>query len=167
MDNWTKVLKNNNIAEVKKLIEQGENVNAENESGESVLAYALRCRCEFDILMLLVENGADIFDTDNEGVSIFDMAITYNNIAMVNYLLDNGVNVNNTTRKSGFTPLMCAACYGRTKIVKILLDKGSDKKAVDYKGFSATDFARKMHKRSVLELLGYDNNVPKNTEYAR
>jgi len=167
MNRWLEVLKNNDYLNAKKLIKNGEDVNDENESGESVLAYALRYQCDFELLMLLVENGADIFDFDNEGVSIFDMAITYGNEEMVRYLLDHGVDVNLTKRKSGFTPLMAAACYGRTEVAKILLDHGADKDAVDSKGFNATDFARKMNKKSILELLEFDPNAPRNTTYAR
>ena len=167
MNKWIEVLKNNNLSEVKFLEASGEDINDANESGESVLAYALRSHCHFDILMFLVEAGADIYDFDDEGVSIFDMAITYNNIKMVEFFLDKGIDVNMTHRKSGFTPLMCAACYGRTEIVKILLENDADKNAKDIKGFTATDFARKMNKKSILQLLDYDENAPKNTMHAR
>jgi ankyrin repeat protein len=167
MTNWIEALKNNDIEKINILICKGENINDENESGESVLAYAIRSHCDFELLMLLIQSGADIYDTDHEGVSIFDMAITYNNIQMTLYFLEKGIDVNKTHRRSGFTPLMCAACYGRTEIAKILLENGADKEAVDLKGLSATDFARKMNKKSVLTLLGYDANAPKNTTYAR
>ena len=113
------------------------------------------------------ENGADIFDTDDEGVSVFDIAITYDNIEMVTYMIEQGKNVNDTTRKSGFTALMGAACYGRVEIVKILLENGADKNARDLKGFSAIDFARKMNKKSILELFDYDEKTPQNRGYAR
>jgi len=115
----------------------------------------------------LVESGADIFDFDDEGVSVFDIAITYANEEMVRYLIDQGISVNKTQRRSGFTPLMAAACYGRVEIAKILLENGADKEAIDSKGFNATDFARKMNKKTILELLDYDENAPKNTTYAR
>jgi ankyrin repeat protein len=167
MDNWIKALKSNDYEMVNELISKGLDVNEKNESGESILAFALRSRVSKEILTLLIETGADIYDIDNEGVSIFDMAITYNNIEMVQYLLDKGIDINNTQRKSKFTALMCASCYGRVEIAKLLLDNGADKEAVDYKGFSATDFARKMHKRSILNLLDFDKNAPQNTTYAR
>ena len=61
--------------------------------------------------------------------------------------------VNQTSRKSGFTPLMCATCYGRVEVVKYLLERGADKEAMESKGLRAKDFARKMNKKSVLKLL--------------
>jgi len=100
-------------------------------------------------------------------VSILDMAITYDNLEMVNYLISKGVNVNQTNRRSGFTSLMAAACYGRVEIAKVLLENGVDQEAVDLKGFRAADFARKMNKKSILKLLDFNESDPKNTAYAR
>jgi len=86
---------------------------------------------------------------------------------MVNYLISKGKDINQTSRRSGFTPLMAAACYGRVEIAKILLKNNVDQTAKDSKGFTAIDFARKMNKKSVLELLNYNESNPKNTSYAR
>ena len=168
MNKWIELLKNNNFVGVKKYIKDGADINdISSESGESVLAYALRSMCDDDLIMLRVENGADIYDFDEEGVSIFEMAITYDNINLVKYLIDDGKDVNQTNRRSRFTPLMAAACYGRVDIAKLLIKNGADKEAVDTKGISATDFARKMNKKSILKLLEYDASLPKNTSYAR
>ena len=167
MNRWLELLKNDDYLGIKKYLKNGAQLSQRNEAGESVLACALRAGCEKEILLLLIENGANIFDTDNEGVSIFDMAITYDNIDMVNYLIEQGKDVNETTRKSGFTALMGAACYGRVEIAKILLKNGADQNARDSKGFSAIDFARKMNKKSILALFNYDENAPQNRGYAR
>jgi len=167
MHNWVEHLKNNDYLKVQELLKNAQNANAINDAGESVLMFAIRSHCDFALIMLLVENAADVFAVDFEGVSVFDMAVTYGNIAMVNYMLERGIDANKTERKSGFTPLMCASCYGRSEVVKILLSKGADKNAQDAKGLSATDFARKMNKKSILKLLDYDENAPKNTAYAR
>ncbi len=154
MNKWLELLKRNDYISIKKYIRDGGDVNEKSETGESVLAYALRYRCDDDILELLVENGADLKDVDNEGVSIFDMAITYDNLAFVRYLVENGFyDVNETSRKSGFTPLMCATCYGRVEVAKYLLQKGANKDAFESKGLRARDFARKMNKKSILKLL--------------
>jgi len=167
VNKWLEYLKNNDYMSVKKYIRDGADLNDVNESGESVLACALRAQCDMDLLMLLTDSGADIFEFDDEGVSIFDMAITYGNVEMVKYIIDKGIDVNKTQRRSRFTPLMCAASYGRTDIVKLLLEHGADKDRVEDKGFSATDFARKMNKISVLEVLRFDENDPKNKTNTR
>jgi len=167
MNRWLEILKNDDYLTAMKYIKDGADLNEENENGESVLALALRYRCDIDLIMLIIDNGADIFDYDEEGVSIFDMAITYDNIEMVNYLIDKGIDVNKTYRRSNFTALMAAACYGRVEIAKILLENGANKECVDSKGFSAIDFARKMNKKSILDILNYDENSPKNMGFAR
>jgi ankyrin repeat protein len=153
MNKWIEILNNNSFLNAKKYIKSGADLDEANENGESVLACAIRSRCDDDLIMLLIESGADITDFDNEGVSIFDMAITYDNISLVKYLIEQGIDVNTTNRRSGFTPLMAAASYGRVEIVKILLEEGVDQSVVESKGLSASDFARKMNKKSVLKLL--------------
>ena len=167
MNKWLELLKNDDYLGIKKYIKSNGDLSETNESGESVLACALRAGCDIETLMLLIESGADIFDFDDEGVSIFDMAVTYDNQEMLLYLIEQGKNVNETTRRSGFTALMAAACYGRVEIAQILLDNGADTNAKDSKGFTAVDFARKMNKKSILSLFEYDEKSPKNTAYAR
>ncbi|NPA65554.1 MAG: ankyrin repeat domain-containing protein [Epsilonproteobacteria bacterium] len=154
MHKWLELLKRNDYISIKKYIRDGGNVNERSETGESVLMYALRYRCDEDIIELLIQSGADLKAIDNEGVSIFDMAITYDNLDLVRSLVEEGIyDVNATSRKSGFTPLMCATCYGRIEVVKYLLEQGADKEAFEMKGLRARDFARKMNKKSVLKLL--------------
>lgn len=167
IEKWIEILKKNDYLNVKKYIKEGGDVNEQNDAGESVLSHAIRYHCDYEILMLLIESGADIYDFDDEGVSVFDMAITYTNIPLVLFMIEQGINVNKTQRRSGFTPLMAAACYGRIEIAKILLEHGANKDLVDFKGFTATDFARKMNKKSILELLEFDPNAPINKNYAR
>jgi len=167
MSTWLEYLKNNDYLGIKKYIKNGADLNETNESGESVLACAIRARCDVDTIMLIVNAGADIFDFDEEGVSIFDMAITYDNIEIVQYLIEQGVDINSTNRKSGFTALMAAACYGRVTIAQILLDHGVSQSARDTKGFTAADFARKMNKKSVLALLDYNPDDEQNKGYMR
>ncbi|NOQ31051.1 MAG: ankyrin repeat domain-containing protein [Helicobacteraceae bacterium] len=153
MNEWIKLLTNNDYLGAKKYIKDGADLNEANESEESVLAIALRLRCDSELIMLLVESGANIYEFDDQGVSIFDNAITYNNIVLFEYILEQGIDVSKTDRRSRFTPLMAATCYGRAEMVKKLLDSGVDKEAVEDKGLTAKDFARKMNKKSILKLL--------------
>ena len=167
MNSWLEILRNDDYLGAMQYIKDGADLEESNEAGESVLALALRYKCDIDLVLLLIESGADIFDFDEEGVSIFDMAITYDNLEIVKYLIDKGVDVNKTSRRSGFTSLMAAACYGRVEIAELLLQNNANQNAVDSKGFNVIDFARKMNKKSILKLFDYDKNDPKNTGYAR
>ena len=167
MNTWLEFLRNNNFIGVKKYIKDGGDVNDANENEESVLCLALKHKCDMDLIMLLIESGADIYDFDEEGVSIFDIAIPYDNLEIVQYIITKGIDVNKNKRKSGFTPLMTATCYGRIDVAKLLIENGADINATDSKGISVTDFARKMNKKSILKLLDYDPSAPKNKTYAR
>ena len=166
MNKWLEYFKNNDYMSVKKYIRDGGDLEDTNDVGESVLACAIRARCDIDLLMLLIDNGADIYDFDEEGVSVFDIAITYDNLELVNYIISKGIDVNKTMRRSGFTSLMAASCYGRVEITKRLLQEGANQEALDSKGFNAMDFARKMNKKSVLKLFDYDESK-RNKGYAR
>jgi len=153
MNRWISILQNNDYLAAKKHIKDGGKMNARTESGESVLAYALKSRVDQDMLELLLDNGADLFYSDDEGVSILDFAVTYNNGFMIDRLLKEGQDVNEVTRKSGFTPLMAAVCYGRYEIFSTLLDAGADINAAESKGMTALDFAKKMRKTSMIKRL--------------
>ncbi|SFV75804.1 hypothetical protein MNB_SM-3-1339 [hydrothermal vent metagenome] len=153
MNRWIELLENNDYIGVKRYLQDGADVNDANEQGESVLYNAMKLRCDEDLIFLLIENGADIYDFDEEGVGIFDVAITYNYIEVVRYFLTKNIDPNQTNRKSQFTPLMAAVCYGREEILKMLLENGADKELQDFKGFKAVDFARKMKKKNMLKLL--------------
>jgi ankyrin repeat protein len=153
MSEWVSFLQDNDYLGVKKHLKNGADVNESNESGESVLAVALRNRCDDDIIDLLVENGADLDDFNEDGVSILDYAIMYNKIELTKKILDAGIDVNFTRRNSRFTPLMGAICYGRREIALMLLEKGAKKDDLDTKGLDALGFAKKTHKKSMIELL--------------
>lgn len=154
MDTWIQLFESNDLIGIKQYIKNGADVNASSEHDESVLALALKMHCDEEIIDLLVASGADTDDFDEEGVSIFDYTITYNHPALFQKLIDSGIDVNQTRRKSRFTPLMAAVCYSRLDMAKTLLAKGADTQAQDHKGFKAIDFARKMRKRIMFELLG-------------
>lgn len=153
MKQWIELLKANDYLGIKQYLKNGASPNESEENGESVICFALRHHCDQEILELLIDHGADLYATDGEGVSVFDVAITYNNTFIITQLLEAGFDVNRSTRRSGFTPLMGAVCYGRTEVIQQLLDKGVDVSVRDGHGFSALDFARKMGKKKILALL--------------
>lgn len=154
MGNWSTLLQSNDYLGLKKHIKNGADVNEKGEHGESVLSHAIRLRCNEEIMELLVESGADLFDVDDEGVSVFDAAITYNSPLMVRRIIAAGVDVNETRRNSGFTPLMAAVCYNRREIVEMLLKSGADKTLRDRLGLTGADYAKKTHRKQMLKLLG-------------
>jgi len=153
MTNPTEYIEKNDYLNLKKYLREGGDAKEENEQGETLLLQAIRKKCDEGVIDLLLEYGASLDDFDNEGVSVFDFAIMYNNPRLVDMLLERGVDVNATRRRSRFTPLMGAVCYGRAEMVRKLLDAGADAAVRDAHGLSAYDYARKTNKPRLMELL--------------
>ncbi len=153
METWIQLFQSADVVRIKKYIRSGADINAENEQHESVLALALKMHCDAEVIDMLIENGARLDAIDEEGVSIFDYAITYNHPKLFQRMIESGINVNHTSRHSRFTPLMAAVCYTRYDMVALLLQYGADTDMQDIQGFKAEDFARKMRKTKMLEML--------------
>ena len=153
MSDWQTLLQNDDYLGAKKHLKKGGELTLRNEQGETPLMIALRLRCSDELLGLLIDNGAGLFDEDHDGVSVFDAAITYNNPMVVEKIIATGIDVNTTSRQSGFTPLMAAVCYNRGSIVSMLLRAGADVSKQDAKGLDSFDYARKTHRKKMLELL--------------
>ena len=154
MENVIELLKNNDYLNIKKIIQNGFDINQCDEDEVSVLAHSLILRVDEDIIDLLINNGANLEEIDNDGLSILDYAVTYSNLHIVKKIIEKGnIDVNKITRRSKFTPLMAAVSYNKKDIVEYLLEKGANKSYQDQSGFKAEDFARKMKKEEILALL--------------
>ncbi len=153
MQEWLELLKDNNFIGIKKYIKADADLEACDDHGESVLASAIKLKCDDDIINLLIESGADVHAFDDEGVSILDFAINGSNEELVKRLYNEGVDINKTSRKSGFTALMAAVCYNEYEIIRFLIEKKVDLQARDSSGFTAFTFAKKMRKQKMMDIL--------------
>lgn len=86
------------------------------------------------------------------GAAALFTAILKGRVAVVQSLLQQGVNVNVKT-VSGKTPLMAAAYKGYGDIVQLLLDSGADVNMRDARGDSALKIATRAGYTRVVELL--------------
>lgn len=86
------------------------------------------------------------------GAAALFTAILKGRIAVVQSLLNQGVNVNVRT-VSGKTPLMAAAYKGYSDIVQMLLDNGADVNAKDGRGDTAEKIAERGGYTRIVELL--------------
>ncbi|MEA1916669.1 MAG: ankyrin repeat domain-containing protein [Campylobacterota bacterium] len=153
MSKWLQLIQDDDYLRIKKYISDGANINECNEEEESILAQALKHRCSQETIELIVSSGADIYEINAEGVSVFDYAISANSNYMFDYILDKGIDVNFTHRPSGFTPLMGAVCFGRVEMLNKLIDAGANIEKMDNRGLSLYDYARKMGKKKIIEVL--------------
>ncbi len=163
MEELIEVIENDNIVALKKLCKEGIDLNQPIDAGAEygleepdyipVLFYAIRKEASIEFIEVLLENGLDIHQIDDDGLSAIDIAIKFKRLDMVQYCIDKGVDLNSTKRPSGIKPLTLAACFNNIQIAQLLLDNGADINSEDKMGMSAKDYAKKLGQKKMLEYL--------------
>ena len=116
------------IAKVRVLLDAGARANEKSRQGQTALLLAASTTGSIETVRLLVAKGADAKAVGASGRTGLIMAANQNDLAMVQYFLEQGVNVNavDSTDKVGHTALMAAAAQANTAMVKALIQKGAD-----------------------------------------
>jgi uncharacterized protein len=117
------------IAEVRKLIAAGSDVNAPEADGTSALLWAAH-QGSPELVSLLLEAGADPNAANDFGVTPLLEASRYGDAATIEALLDGGADVAGAARE-GETPLMAAARAGSVAGVQLLAEHGADLNAAE------------------------------------
>jgi len=148
--------KNNNY--IKKLLKKGAIIDS---GDESALFFTLQNTKQFTFLL---EQGADINYKNSFGKTVLYYAIGFSNLELVQIMIENGANVNDTyidlkTREKLMynhqvfyktlcslkhtkrTPLMHASQNTDIAIIKYLISHGANKYAVDDKQYNVLDYA--------------------------
>ncbi|WP_339048910.1 ankyrin repeat domain-containing protein [Candidatus Mesenet endosymbiont of Phosphuga atrata] len=99
-----KALYKRDINEIKNLLEQGANVNAENLNGSSPLHIAIQHNSSVMIIKMLLEYGAKIDALNRDGRTPLHIAASKRKLIATKELLKNGANVN-IKDCNGMTPL--------------------------------------------------------------
>ncbi len=97
----------------------------------------------------LIEKGADV---NKPGWAPLHYAATKGNLAMMDLLLENDAYIDAESPNKS-TPLMMAAMYGTSAAVKALLAAGADPELKNEQGLSAIDFANKVNRKDVAEMI--------------
>jgi len=117
------------IAEVRKLIAAGSDVNAPDPDGTSPLLWAAH-QGDAELVSLLLEAKADPNAANAFGVTPLLEAARLGDTATIAALLDGGADIAAATR-DGETPLMAAARAGSAGAVALLADRGADVNAAE------------------------------------
>ena len=88
---------NGDFAEVKRLIEEGVDINARDNEGHTTLMYAAGYG-HTEVAKLLIEEGADINARDNEGTTALLIASKYGWLEVAQLLIGVGADANARTR---------------------------------------------------------------------
>lgn len=124
------------VADVKKEIANGADVNAKDSNGDAVLIHAVKSYKKPEIIKILVDAGADVNAKDKLGRTALMWAIYSNNTEIVKALIDVGADVN-AKDNDGETTLMWAIYSDNTEIVKALIDAVADVNVKDNDGETA------------------------------
>ncbi|KAM0349557.1 hypothetical protein ACHAP4_010335 [Fusarium culmorum] len=103
----------------------------------------LRKAVEMDytkIINLLIDNGVDIADRNEDGCQALDIAASYGLTELVKQFIGLGAPVSGAN-KSGRTCLHQACLCGNLETVQLLLDAGSDLSSIDNRGFTCLHLA--------------------------
>ena len=124
------------IDAVKEFLDQGGNVNLQDEPGMTPLHHAVNSNWKgknFEIVNLLIERGADAKAIDDTHHTPLHLA---SNKETAELVIDSGADVNAKTRRTGETPLYAVArnaAQGASKsydvylnLTKLLIAKGAD-----------------------------------------
>ena len=115
---------NGDILKVKKLLEEGADINAKDEDGMSALQMA-SSDGHTDIVNLLLEEGADVNAKNEDGKTALQMASSNGDTDIVKLLLEAGADVNAKDNDWG-TALSDAVIHEKQQDVKLLLENGAD-----------------------------------------
>ncbi|MBN1578688.1 MAG: ankyrin repeat domain-containing protein [Chitinispirillaceae bacterium] len=118
------------LALVKKLIDEGANVNNADASGRTALLEAAWGGYN-DVVKFLIERGAKVNSADTSGFTPLMRAIEDGHGAVVTALIKHGADVNTRGNVRGLTPLMLAAERGDVKTIDTLLSHGAKINALD------------------------------------
>jgi tankyrase len=113
------------------------------------------------IIAALMKAGADVHETDKNGVTPLHHAVRFRSPAAVEFLLEHGANVNQVCKRSGSTPLHRAVTStgapgtsGKQEeakeIIKLLLKFGADPKLKNKAGKTPADYVRDADLKKLL-----------------
>ncbi|MCI0447271.1 ankyrin repeat domain-containing protein, partial [bacterium] len=110
---------------MKKLLEGGIDINAEDEVGVTALFYAVQ-RDHKDIAELLIRSGADVNHRSTKGGYTALMAVSgQNNVENLQLLLEHGADIN-VKDHEGRSALFHASEYCNAPTIKLFIDHGAD-----------------------------------------
>ncbi|NWX88485.1 RN5A ribonuclease, partial [Nothoprocta pentlandii] len=116
-------VKNNDMENVKELLEKGANVNSRAEAGWTPLQSAVHM--DEDLAIFLLEKGADLHARKDNGGTAFIEAAMEGSVRLLELFLAHGSDINEHD-DNGFTAFMEAAWYGKEKALRFLHSKGVD-----------------------------------------
>lgn len=170
-DRMAKAVQFDDLAEVKRLLQDGVSPNLLVRGGNPISVYAVRENSRATLNYLLTLKNLDVDQPNLSGETVLMMTSLYGWLPEVKVLVDKrGADINkvgwtplhyactnghyeiaefllnkgaqvNALSNSDTTPLMMAVRSGNIQLVRLLLDRGADLQIRNHQGFSAIDVA--------------------------
>ena len=156
MSELNNACKNGNINEIKRLLDNGADVNAKDDDGYTPLISA-SAGGFVETAKFLLENGADMNAEDKYGWTSLMYASQNRHINMLKFLIENGADVNHKSIDGRDTALKVAYCEENDDILNLLRENGAEQLDDDddcYCGKQASA-GRKMCKDCYHQEYGY------------
>ena len=163
MEKLMEAIENDSIVTLKKLCKEGTDLTQPIDAGLEygledpdympVLFFAIRKQASIEFIEILLENGLELTQIDEDGLSALDIAVKFKREDIIDFCVKHGMDVNETSRPSGITPIVLAACFSNTRIAKQLIDYGAKVNAQDKNGMSAKDYAKKLGQKKMVTFL--------------
>ncbi len=128
-DEFYSAIRNNDLARLQSLIAGGADVNTRDRHMETPLMYAAYVG-SLDAMKLLLQDGASVDAQSQSGATALIWSAT--DLPKVRLLIDHGANVNLATKRRRTALLVAAMSDPSADIVKLLIEKGADPKAMDF-----------------------------------
>lgn len=137
---------------VKAFLSAGAEINNKDNDGSTPLMEAAG-KSHLDIVNTLLAAGANPDMENNDGTNAL-WAASFNGLdEIAEVLIPITKNLNSRHKQSKTTPLTNMAQWGKTEIVKLLLEKGADPNAQDEQGWTALLLAAKENYPDIVRLL--------------
>ncbi|XP_067648871.1 ankyrin repeat domain-containing protein 50-like [Haliotis asinina] len=127
-------------------------INRRGKDGRTPLMVAVIQGLRY-VMELLIRNGADVSQVDEEGNNVLHLACKFGLLDVVEYLLSqNSVDIN-TRGRGAMTPLMMAVVYRHSDVFKFLMRNGADVSQVDDYGCSVLHLSCRGREMDVVKYL--------------
>jgi len=144
------------VAEVKRLLDQGADPNEVNKWGTTALTGACTLGADSpahtEIVRYLISHGAHVNKRVADGTTALNEASYWRHREIVVALLNAKAAVNQA-KDNGYTPLIAAASQGHTSIVRLLIAAGADLNRQTRAGLTALHMASSNGHADVVKLL--------------
>ncbi len=159
-EQWFTSIKSRDVSKVRRLIEQGIDVNQTSRKGKTALIISAT-KGNIEITTALLKAGAAINATNPRGGTSLMYATVNNDIEMVRLLLAHQANVN-AAGSNGWTALMIASAKGYNDILRLLIDHGAEVNARDIYGWTPLMRAAFEKRSNSVRFLLSDSNIDVN-----